>query len=75
MRRIIVCILLSLLTTAMALVPPMITGFIVDVVFQNGQGKSNVALLNSIADAVGPNSTKLLFIMIQMKKYLPFRRE
>ena len=64
MRRIIICILLSLLTTAMALVPPMITGFIVDVVFQNGEGTSNVALLNSIAEAVGPNATKLLFIMI-----------
>jgi len=64
MRRIIICILLSLLTTAMALVPPMITGFIVDVVFQNGEGTSNVAILNSIAEAVGPNATKLLFIMI-----------
>ena len=64
MRRIIVCIFLSLLTTAMALVPPMITGFIVDVVFQNGEGSSNVALLNKIADLVGPDATKLLFIMI-----------
>jgi len=64
MRRIIICIFLSLLTTAMALVPPMITGFIVDVVFQNGEGSSNVALLNKIADLVGPDATKLLFIMI-----------
>ena len=63
MRRIIVCIFLSLLTTMMALVPPMITGFIVDVVFTSG-GESNVTLLNKIASAVGPNSTKLLFIMI-----------
>ena len=62
-KRIIVCIFLSLLTTAMALVPPMITGFIVDVVFKSG-GTSNVALLNKLAEAVGPNSTKLLFIMI-----------
>lgn len=61
-KRIIVCILLSLLTTMMALIPPMITGFIVDVVFQGGT--SNVAILNSIASAVGPDSTKLLFIMI-----------
>ena len=61
-KRIIVCILLSLLTTIMALIPPMITGFIVDVVFQGGT--SNVAILNSIASAVGPDSTKLLFIMI-----------
>ena len=64
MKRIIVCILLSLLTTAMALIPPMITGFIVDVVFQNGSGSSNVTILNKLAEAVGPNSTKLLFIMI-----------
>lgn len=62
-RRIIVCIILSLLTTAMALVPPMITGFIVDVVFRSG-GTSNIALLNRLAESVGPNSTKLLFIMI-----------
>ena len=61
-RRIIVCIILSLLTTAMALIPPMITGFIVDVVF--GKGGSSNGLLNRIASAVGPNSTKLLFIMI-----------
>lgn len=63
-KRIIICILLSLLTTAMALVPPVITGFIVDVVFQNGQGTSNIGLLNSIAEAVGHDATKLLFIMI-----------
>lgn len=62
MRRIIICIFLSLLTTAMALVPPMITGFIVDVVFQSGT--SNVGLLNKIAELVGENATKLLFIMI-----------
>ncbi len=63
-KRIIVCILLSLLTTAMALVPPVITGFIVDVVFQNGEGTSNIWILNRIAYAVGRDGTKLLFIMI-----------
>lgn len=61
-RRIIVCILLSLLTTAMALIPPMITGFIVDVVFQGGS--SNVGLLNKIASAIGTKETKLLYVMI-----------
>ncbi|MBR5140705.1 MAG: ABC transporter ATP-binding protein, partial [Clostridia bacterium] len=61
-RRIIVCIFLSLLTTMMALIPPMITGFIVDVVFQGGT--SSVGILNKISSAVGPDSTKLLFIMI-----------
>ena len=63
-RRLIVCIILSLITTAMALVPPMITGFIVDVVFPGGSGISNVGFLNRLAAAVGTNSTKLLFIMI-----------
>ena len=63
-KRIIVCIILSLLTTAMALVPPMITGFIVDVVFPGGDGASNVGFLNAIAESVGSNSTKLLYIMI-----------
>ena len=61
-RRIIVCIFLSLLTTMMALIPPMVTGFIVDVVFQGGT--SSVGILNKISSAVGPDSTKLLFIMI-----------
>ena len=32
-KLIIICIILSLITTAMSLIPPTITGFIVDVVF------------------------------------------
>ena len=62
-KLIILCIILSLITTAMALVPPTITGFIVDVVFRP-DGKSNVGFLNSIATAVGHDSGKLLLIMI-----------
>ncbi|MBO5879171.1 MAG: ATP-binding cassette domain-containing protein, partial [Clostridia bacterium] len=63
-RRILLCILLSLTTTALALIPPMITGFIVDVVFPGGKGVSNIGLLNTLSESVGPNSTKLLFVMI-----------
>ena len=61
-RLIILCIILSLITTAMALIPPTITGFIVDVVFRP-DGTSNVGFLNSIA-AVGSETGKLLLIMI-----------
>ena len=61
-KTIIVCIILSLLTTAMSLVPPTITGFIVDVVFSGG--KSSVGILNSIAAAIGENQFRLLATMI-----------
>ena len=45
----LVCIALSLFTTFMALVPPAITGFIVDVVFPDGRGASSIAPLNALA--------------------------
>ena len=64
MKTLIVCIVLSLITTAMSLVPPTITGFIVDVVFPGGKGVSNVPVLNRIAELVGPNSEPLLFTML-----------
>ncbi|MBQ8409652.1 MAG: ABC transporter ATP-binding protein [Clostridia bacterium] len=58
----IVCIILSLITTALALVPPTITGFIVDVVF-NGKA-SSISILNKIADYAGTEQGRLLFTMI-----------
>ena len=58
----IVCIILSLITTALALVPPTITGYIVDVVF-NG-GKSSIGILNKIADFMGTEQARLLYTMI-----------
>ncbi len=61
-KTIIVCIFLSLFTTALSLVPPTITGFIVDVVFSNG--KSEIGILNSIANAVGEPGLRLLLTMI-----------
>lgn len=64
LKTIILCICLSLLTTAMALIPPTITGFIVDAVFPGGSGESTVPLLNAIADAVGQGTPKLLTVMI-----------
>ncbi len=64
LKTIAVCILLSLLTTALSLVPPTVTGFIVDVVFSDGRGKSSVTLLNLIADAIGPDAGRLLLTMI-----------
>lgn len=61
--RLLVSIILSLITTAMALVPPTITGFIVDVVF-GGNEKSSVTVLNNLASAVGHDAGKLLGVMI-----------
>jgi len=62
-KTLLVCIVLSLMTTAMSLVPPTITGFIVDVVFGDN-ARSNIGILNRIADAVGPDSMRLLLTMI-----------
>lgn len=66
MKLIIVCIILSLITTAMSLIPPTITGFIVDVVFPGGNGNSNITILNKIADYLGSDSGKLLLTMISL---------
>lgn len=66
MKLIIVCIILSLITTAMSLIPPTITGFIVDVVFPGGNGTSNVTILNKIAEYLGSDSGKLLLTMISL---------
>ena len=63
-KTIVVCILLSLITTAMSLIPPTVTGFIVDVVFPSGGGSSDVGFLNAIATAVGENRMRLLLSMI-----------
>ena len=64
LKMIIFCIILSLITTAMALVPPTITGFIVDVVFPSGSGNSSIAPLNFIYKALGNDGSKTLVAMI-----------
>ena len=65
MKVIIVCIILSLITTAVSLIPPTITGFIVDVVFApGGQGQTNIPLLTKIATMFGEGPTRMLFTMI-----------
>ncbi len=64
LKTIIICIILSLITTAMALVPPTITGYIVDVVFPGGTGSSGIPILNGIADIIGGDSSRLLTAMI-----------
>ena len=63
-NKIILCVILSLITTAMAIIPPTVTGFIVDVVFPGGSGSSGIAPLNFIGDALGGDSGKLLAAMI-----------
>ena len=60
---IIFCIFLSLITTAMSIVPPSITGFIVDSVFSSGGGSDN-GLFNFIANALGKEPTRVLVAMI-----------
>lgn len=62
-RTILFCILLSLFTTAMALVPPAITGFIVDNVFQSSGASSN-RLLTWIASFGGQDAGRVLITMI-----------
>ena len=62
-KILLVSILLSLVTTVMALVPPTVTGFIVDVVF-GGSTQSNIPILGSIAKIVGPDAQRLLPAMI-----------
>ncbi len=61
---IIFCICLSLLTTAMALVPPAITGYIVDVVFPGGKGESGVYILNAVKELFNFDSSGTLLLMI-----------
>ena len=63
-KNIIFGIILALITTAMALVPPTITGFIVDVVFPTGSGESGVGMLNAIADFFGDDRSRLMTVMI-----------
>ena len=62
--KIVFCIILSLITTAMAIIPPTITGFIVDVVFPGGSGESGIASLNALRDLFGGDSARLLPAMI-----------
>ena len=64
LKMILLCICLSLVTTAMALVPPTITGFIVDVVFPNGSGSSSIAPFNYIYESLGRDGSKTLTAMI-----------
>lgn len=64
MKTLIFCIFLSLFTTVMALVPPAITGFIVDNVFPSGSGASTNAVLLWIERAVGGDASRLLLTMI-----------
>ncbi len=61
-KKIIFCIILSLLTTLMALVPPTITGFIVDSVFSGGE--SEIAPLNYISSLLGGDGARVLIVMI-----------
>jgi len=63
LKMIIFCIFLSLVTTAMSLVPPTITGFIVDSVFPSGGG-SNIAIFNYISSSLGGDAVKVLWAMI-----------
>ena len=61
-KTLVFCIFLSLFTTFMALVPPAITGFIVDAVFSDGTG--SVSILNKIANAFAGEPKKILTAMI-----------
>ena len=62
MPMIVLCIFLSLFTTFMALVPPTITGFIVDSVF--GEGMTQYAFFAAIQEWLGNDKHMLLASMI-----------
>ncbi len=64
-KPLIISIILSLITTVMALLPPTITGFIVDSVFSNEKGNT-LKIFNALAQKSGSNSERLLFIMIAL---------
>lgn len=63
MKRLIFCIFLSLFTTAMALVPPAITGFIVDNVFKGGTD-SSYGFFVWVQQKLGNDTHRLLLTMI-----------
>ena len=63
-KTLVFCIFLSLFTTFMALVPPAITGFIVDAVFPGGSGTSSIPILGSIKNAFQGEPKKVLTAMI-----------
>ena len=62
-KTLILCIFLSLLTTAMALVPPIITGFIVDEVFPTGSG-STFAPLKALKASIGADKPEVLLTVL-----------
>lgn len=63
-KTLVFCIFLSLFTTFMALVPPAITGFIVDAVFPGGSGTSTIPILGAIKNAFQGEPKKVLTAMI-----------
>lgn len=63
-KSLVLCVLLSLFTTLMALVPPAITGFIVDAVFPGGSGTSDIPILSSVKNAFSGAPKKVLTAMI-----------
>ncbi len=63
-KTLVLCIFLSLFTTLMALVPPAITGFIVDEVFPGGSGTSDIPILSSVKNAFVSEPKKALTAMI-----------
>lgn len=64
MKTIIICIFLSLITTAVSLIPPTITGFIVDAVFPKDGGTASVPILAKIATIFGKSQFTMLMTMI-----------
>lgn len=61
-KTIIICIFLSLFTTAVSLIPPTITGFIVDVVFNKKE--TTIPLLSKIATIFGDSTIRMLLTLI-----------
>ncbi|MBE6650140.1 MAG: ABC transporter ATP-binding protein [Ruminococcaceae bacterium] len=62
--RLLVCILLNFLTTFMALVPPVVTGFIVDNIFSENPKSAGIPILGDIATLFGDDKLSMLYMMI-----------
>ncbi len=62
--RLLVCILLNFLTTFMALVPPVVTGFIVDNVFPETPKGTGLPIIHDIARLLGDDKIDMLIMMI-----------
>ncbi len=62
--KLIVCIILNFFITFLSLMPPIVTGFMVDSVFSDSPATSSISVLNKIAYLLGNEKKDVLTMMI-----------